>query len=185
MAKKKKLLSTRPGRYFPSEPILALDCPRMNCCLHETCAPLKKRGLCNQWYFLRCVSPKPLLPSNVLQELRRSFGEDKFNCYGVKRDPCVYEILVRADLDGPLLFGKLLFGASLTGDAGDAALAGRESGSSAWHLQCCWDAFKWDAKDWIMMLRDAQGKFTMGDVDLVDDFEDVVREALRAQDGVA
>ncbi len=181
MAKKKKLLSVRPGRYFPVEPEEALPCPLMDCCLHEACRPLKERGFCRQWFFIRRVSSRPLLPSELLQELRSSFGDGKFDFCGVKRDPCLYEILVKAEPSEPVV---LPVGLLPKCGVDDCDTSRQKSDSSAWHLQCCWDAFQWDARDWITMLRDTQGKFTIGDMDLVQDFEDGVREALRAEGSV-
>ncbi|OAQ60413.1 transposase [Purpureocillium lilacinum] len=106
MGKKKKLAAARPATYLTPEPEEARACLRLSCCSHGSCDHLKERGFCREWFFVRWVSSEPLMPSEVLRELRSSLNGRKFSLCGVRKDVCVYEILLRVSPDDPLVVAR-------------------------------------------------------------------------------
>lgn len=167
MGKKKKLAAARPATYLTPEPEEARACLRLSCCSHGSCDHLKERGFCREWFFVRWVSSEPLMPSEVLRELRSSLNGRKFSLCGVRKDVCVYEILLRVSPDDPLVVAREI----LPLDSDHPETRFRKDDSKVWHLSCCWDALKWDARDWVARLRGSQLRTVLGNIELTEELD--------------
>lgn len=149
------------------------------CCRHEACATLRKQQWCRHWVFLRWVSPKVHMPSDISTELDSKLpGCDFTHCLAQSRSSgtTIHEIILNVKSIGG--FGQL---SSLLGSP-EGSAAGE--GSQAWVLRCCLRSLRDDAAAWVQFVQGSQkkNKAIFGDKELCDFLVKKVREATHYYD---
>ncbi len=113
--------------------------------------------------------------SEVIGELRARLAGQSFDFYCVKRDTAIFDILLKVYPD------EVAVDAARCLPTGLEAVWG-ETKSRAWTLRCCWDVRRWDVPDWLAVMRDAHGKSTMGDAELVKELEEAIQGVSEPED---
>lgn len=140
------------------------NCP--DCCTHPECASLKKRAWCRHWFFLQWVPLTPLMPSEVLRELRERLKGHRFQFCGALTQTGTYKLLVWVPAPEGASWRELVLPEP---DASFSELD--EKRSRAWPLSCCLDALEWDVEVWVASLRKEAGRVLIGGEGLVSDLQ--------------
>ncbi|GJN68735.1 hypothetical protein PLIIFM63780_001079 [Purpureocillium lilacinum] len=145
-------------------------CSGKTCCGHPACEVLKSRNWCGRWVFFRLTSPRPVMPSEALAELRQRLGQEDLRFYSSLDDGgTLYEGVVR-----------LPDGASSAEDVLPPPKGSKFDGerSRVWRLSCCWDALDWDVPVWTHALKAGEG-MGFGDRGLMTELDNMVHFARR------
>lgn len=148
-----------------------LHCLHSPCCTHFACIPLREYAFCATWYFLRWVSSKPVMPSDMLLELRKRLGKRPFRYLAARSPTGVYDILVRVN---PTPFSP--WATQLLPDSVESHFPGGDTNSQAWHLRCCRDALLHDVQVWRLAFRPTVDNVVFGDEGLLPELVAELRE---------
>ncbi|OAQ57372.1 hypothetical protein VFPBJ_11755 [Purpureocillium lilacinum] len=146
------------------------QCLGTSCCTHPVCASLKERALCRQWYFLRWVSIGPLMPSEMLKELRERLEGRKFRFCATSTVTGVFNILLKVEPGDFTGWSRYLVPTPL-------ASVFQAGHCRVWQLKCCWDAFECDVQIWFAALTETDDRTVFGDRRLSCDLLDETRLA--------
>ncbi|KAM4060314.1 hypothetical protein HRG_014231 [Hirsutella rhossiliensis] len=140
----------QPG--LPATLPISAEPPRgCYCCHHAACVRLKARQWCRHWFFLRWVVEDYAMPSEMVQRLRACLVGRTFRFCAVRSGTGTYEVLVKVDSKGGL----------------DSPSAFLPDSDEPWLRPGLSHSLQWDARAWMLPLRDDVDRTAGGTVFMV------------------